>query len=515
MGSACGSSKGEKLGTKGGINPSDRSTRIMETKILLQKKWSEELRAGSDVQLSSPWASTTSSESINLVYNLCDTIGEGFTGKVWKASLKGYPKKLFAIKSIRKSSSSDKNFKYFKGEVDLLKELDHPNIIRFFECYQDQKCYHLVLEYCEGSDLVKLVEKHKGLSEGLAKKFIFQAMLAINYLHTVGIVHRDVKLDNFLLNKADESVADIKLIDFGFARNFRGDKLYSQIGTPWYVAPEVLNKSSSYDQSCDVWSLGVLLYIMLYAEPPFKGNNNIEIFHQIADKKLDFTQSKYKNTNPEILELLSQLLQKNPAERTTITKALESKWFHSQIVEIHKNWGESTIKQVLQKLTSAKAESLFRREVVKVMVKIFYDSKEIKEAETLFYCCDYLNNGVITEMELEHLFQEVKMPCSQESLKQLIESLYLKTPGVLTFSEFLVGVLNKSFFTDHLRLKITFDRFDVDHSGYITEDNIKACFSRFGYNIRPDLVKDLIKDFDIYKDGVISYEEFVKVMKKD
>ena len=149
------------------------------------------------------------------------------------------------------------------------------------------------------------------------------------------------------------------------------------------------------------------------------------------------------------------------------------------------------------------------------MVKIFHDSKELKEAEHLFYCCDYLNNGIITPMELDHLFAEAKMSATPESTKQIIDNLFLKSLNVITYSEFIAGAVSRSFFTDHLRMKITFDRFDIDHSGYITEENIKGCFGRFGYNLSEATTKALIADFDLYKDGVISYEEFVKVMKKD
>ena len=105
------------------------------------------------------------------------------------------------------------------------------------------------------------------------------------------------------------------------------------------------------------------------------------------------------------------------------------------------------------------------------------------------------------------------MSSTDQEVKSIIDNLYLRVPHVITFSEFTAGGLSKSFFTDHLKLKLTFERFDIDHSGYITEDNIKGCFERFGYTISLSTVKSMIADFDLYKDGVISYEEFVRVMK--
>ena len=517
MGGACGSSSkssGSKSNSSVRGKFSDRENSILETKHRMHQRFLSDSYKTS-IKLDSPWAHITSNENINLVYEPLEQVGEGFTGKVYRAGLKGYPKRQFAIKSIRKSINTDKAFKYFRGEVEMLKELDHPHIVRFFECYQDSDNFYLVVELCLGLDLVKIVEKTRGLNEFQAKRFFHQALLAVNYLHSVGIAHRDIKLDNFLLSTADERTASLKLIDFGFAKNFREGDLYSQVGTPWYVAPEVLAKNASYSPLCDNWSLGVMLYIMIFAEPPFKGRNNSEIFTQVKEKEIDYTHYKFKLFDPEVIVLMRGLLAKNPSERLTLSEALQSSWFNSIIVELHQNWDSGTIKHVISRLKGAKIYSRFKREVVKIMVKIFHDSKELREAENLFYCCDYLNNGIITPMEVEHLLSEGKEPCKEETIKKIIDNLYLRTKDVVTFSEFVAGVVSKSFFTDHLRLKITFDRFDIDHSGYITEENIMGCFQRFGYSLSENTVKQLIADFDIYKDGVISYEEFVKVMKKD
>lgn len=238
----CGSSEKVRSGDQ---SPSGGKEVFVESKKQLQKRWSSLTRDPLEIKLESGWSSSVSSENISNVYETISLLGEGYTSKVVKAKLKGYPKKMFAIKSIKKSFYGSSNSKYFEEEVNLLKELDHPNIVRFYECYQDSSHHHLVLELLEGSSLVKLVETTKGLPENFAKRLFFQAAYAVNYLHHVGITHRDLKLDNFLFAKgSSDELGNLKLIDFGFAKNFRSKTLKSHVGTSWYIAPEVLDQGS-------------------------------------------------------------------------------------------------------------------------------------------------------------------------------------------------------------------------------------------------------------------------------
>ena len=490
-----------------------RVRKIIDTKAQLQFKWDSSTHIQT-FRLESPWVSSTANENINNVYQVIESIGEGYMGKVYKASLRGYPKMIYAIKSIKKSHLAEKNFRYFKSEVDILKELDHPNIVKFYECYQDKTNYNMVLEYCDGPDIVKLVEKTKGLPHNLIRKLFFQAVLAINYLHQIGICHRDIKLDNFLLTSKDIESCDIKLIDFGFAKKFNEGKLTSQVGTPWYVAPEILEKGIPYTQMCDNWSLGVMLYIMLFAEPPFKGRTNYEIFQNTKEKLIDFSDPKFNAISSDLVFLLDQLLKKDPSQRITLTDALRSPWFNPVVVDIYSGWTAGEMKSLIKKLKVPRSYGAFRKEVIKIMVGIFFECQEVKELTKSFYCCDYLNNGLITSLELENLFDETKQKSTPEDINNIIENLQLKTFKAITFSEFIAGTAGKSFFTEYNRLKLTFDRFDIDRTGYITEDNIRGCFERFGYSLNDSTIRNFIQDFDINKEGAIDFEVFCKIMRK-
>ena len=516
MGAACGSNSQKSVGAKGSSDPGTLSysdTKLLESKRSFQKRFSDQFKNSSLVVLDAPWRSSTSREDIDQLYKFTEVIGEGFSGKVTKAMLRTYPKKMYAVKSIRKSTNSDKQARYFRTELDILKRLDHPNIVQFFECYQDQKHFHLVLELCEGNDLVKLVETRRGLPEHLLKKFFFQAVYAINYLHYVGIVHRDIKLDNFLLSTRDEDSANLKLIDFGFARSFRDYQLTSQVGTPWYVAPEVIKKVTPYSQKCDNWSLGVLLYMMMFAEPPFKGRSNGEVFLNIKEEELDFNQQKFKAFNPDLLAILSGLLKKDPDQRMSLSQVLQSRWFDSKILELHGGWSSSLVKTLIKRMKTIKKAGPFRREVMKMMVKVFSDDPSVIELGKIFQCCDCVNNGVITQFELNILFEEAGVAYTEPEILKIIDNFFLQTENVISYTEFIAGMIDKSFFTNSDRLKMTFERFDIDKSGFITRINIRDCFERFGYSISEELSKCLIGEFDMCRDGVVSFEEFIKMMK--
>ena len=509
MGAACQCARSGRVMSRG-----NSDLTALEVRSLLQRKASQQNSIGFSIpeDLESDWVPSYSSESIYTIYKKLETVGSGYSGEVSKACLRDNSDRLYAIKSVLKGRLNTRSTRYFKGELDVLKEIDHPNIVRFYECYQDPQAYHVVLEFCEGGDLVSRVEKSRGLPEALAKKFIFQAMYAINYLHQIGIAHRDVKLDNFLLTSKDDKKADLKLIDFGFSRHYKRHKLKSNIGTAWYAAPEVLVKNAEYGPMCDNWALGVMLYLMLVGDAPFKGSNNQEIFDQVQTKDPMYNVSPFEDINPEVVKIVKGLLTKDPNERMQLSTALQSTWFSVTLAEIYKIWDKPTKEAMVKKLKSAQPISIFKKEVLKLIVRNYPDSEEVVKKTRKFMCCDYLNNGLITEGELKCLFEEVGESSTAEQYQQICNNISI-TPGkIITYTDFLAALLDKKFFEDTKRLKLAFERFDTEGCGVITEVSMRACFGRFGYKLEEDLAKQFIQDFDIDKDGAINFDEFQKKM---
>ena len=182
------------------------------------------------------------------------------------------------------------------GELQTLEDTAHPNILRIYELLHDDNFYFIVSEFIRYGELFDFISKRSesnigALTESEAKTIVKQLFYALNYMHKLGIVHRDVKPENILIDNPDH--LRIKLTDFGFARYFKEkDRMNDQLGSPIYMPPEIVLQQN-YNEKVDVWSAGVVTYIMLSGLVPFKGTTKPEVFHAIANLKPDFTHQEW------------------------------------------------------------------------------------------------------------------------------------------------------------------------------------------------------------------------------
>ena len=178
-------------------------------------------------------------------------------------------------------------------EVNIISGLSHPNIINFYETYHDNHFFHLVMELCEGRDSYRQIVKKEKSDEKKVVSLIAKVLLAIAHCHSRGVTHRDLKPENILFENNSPD-AEIKIIDFGLSRKYSKDvKLHSVLGTPYYVAPEVLK--GNYDQKCDIWSIGAMTYLLLCGKPPFNGGSDQEIFNNILNTEVKFENPLWEN----------------------------------------------------------------------------------------------------------------------------------------------------------------------------------------------------------------------------
>ena len=212
---------------------------------------------------------------------------------------------MYAVKSINKEKLNGDLY-LLKRELEILRSCDHPNIAKFYESYQDNTFFHFVIEYCSGGDLVTHIVKKKYLLEKDCKRLMFQILCAVNHLHDKKICHRDLKPDNFLFSNKDE-ISDIKLIDFGLSKSFGETKhLKTVVGTPFYVAPDVFK--GNYDEKCDYWSCGAMLYTMLCGTTPFQARTNKLIFSKINKCKYSFYHPIWSKISDEAKDLIKRFL---------------------------------------------------------------------------------------------------------------------------------------------------------------------------------------------------------------
>ena len=232
-----------------------------------------------------------------------------------------------------------KNMERFKQEIAILQELDHPNVLKLFEYFEDEKNVYLVTEICRGGELFDRIIENEYFSEKMSAKIFKQILFSLNYCHNQGIAHRDLKPENFLF-ETKETDSDLKIIDFGLSKIIRNqagdsyadgksriknlDRMNTRAGTPNYISPEVL--AGNYGVECDMWSAGCILYILLCGYPPFYGDDDREILEMVAKGKFDFDGEEWDEISKEAKDLIKKLICK-PEKRLTAQEALEHKWF--------------------------------------------------------------------------------------------------------------------------------------------------------------------------------------------
>jgi len=261
-------------------------------------------------------------------YHMQSLLGEGAYSDVFLATHKQTGEKV-AIKRVAKLSKGDRWTRRKgaqKDEVRLLMLLNHPKIIKFREYFETSDKLYIVQEYCSGGNLCDLIRKTRGLSEARAKEIFVQLLQAVKYLHSSSIVHRDIKSENVLLK--EKNTDDVRLLDFGLSRLMpRAELLMTSVGTLDYKAPEVC-LCRPYGNSCDCWSLGVVLYEMLSGELPcvFTSDESVVEF---AQNGVQFTSNKWANVSESAKDLIRHLLEFEPEKRYTCEDALASQWLAS------------------------------------------------------------------------------------------------------------------------------------------------------------------------------------------
>lgn len=277
-------------------------------------------------------------------------------------------------------------------EFQLLKNIDHPHIIKIFEVYNDSKNYYLLTEFCEGGDLFGMIQKTDNFNEKIASKIMKEIVNAVLYCHINGIVHRDIKSDNILFVKNDIN-SPIKLIDFGISVKFEKDtKLKEKTGTVLYIAPEVIN--GSYDEKCDIWSLGVLLYMMLSGTPPFYGANRKEVMAKIRKGKFSFKGRMWNLISKEAKDLIERMLTYQPEKRPSCREVLNHPWFLKDEEAKINNDG------YLENMKKYENQSQLVHAVLTFLITNIVQHDEIKELEKLFKKLDKDKDGKLSREEL-------------------------------------------------------------------------------------------------------------------
>ena len=432
-------------------------------------------------------------------------------------------RKYFAIKSISKKNLNEKDFEGLVKEVDIISSLDHPNIIKFYETYQDQFYFHLVMELCKGKDSFNQIVIKEKCEEKKVVSLIAKVLLAIAHCHSRGITHRDLKPQNILFEN-DKPDAEIKIIDFGLSSKYAKDeKMHSVLGTPYYVAPEVLK--GNYNEKCDIWSIGAMTYLLLCGQYPFNGNSDKEIFDNILNSNVKFNSSIWNTISNNAKSFVKLCLEKNPDKRLSAIKALDHPWFTNVLNETHRV--QNLRADILLNIKNFKIKQKFKQMIMKYLLNSM-DEEELKIYKSAFFAIDFFHNGCVEQPELKKAFELKQIPITDEEISHLYTILDQNLKGAIDYTEFLMaGVNQKNLFTTEKLIK-AFNYFDINKSGFIENSDLYDSFLRMGrecintndinsfiYEVLKDIDdnKNLDKNLDIFTR--VSYEDFLKIFQND
>ena len=440
---------------------------------------------------------------IREIYKFKDLLGRGHFGTVRSAyrRFEKSPHKLFAIKSISKKNLSINHLNDLIKEVDIISSLDHPNIIKFYETYNDNYYFHIVMELCRGKDLLSRI--NKGINdEKIIATIIMKILHSISYCHSKGISHRDLKPENIIFESPDID-SDIKLIDFGLSKKFKSsEKLHSILGTPYYVAPEILTKN--YNEKCDIWSVGIITYLLIVGDVPFKGKNNNDIFNKILHQKINFNYNKWKNFSKEAKNFVQLLLQKDFNKRPSAQEALNHNWFINIFTKIHKSILIEP--NIFIALKNYKPCNILKKLVYKYIINSMGHA-ELKKYKNALFAFDISHNGYVDLTELNKVFELLKNDISEEQIKKLMNASEGKK--YLNYTEFIMCCLNLKEVLKIDKLESAFRYFDINNDGYIDASDIKKDMLRFGKKIiNDDDVKKIIKEVEKNEKYCISKKDF-------
>ena len=479
----------------------------------------------------------SSSENIRQIYNFEKILGKGSFGLVRVISFKKEPEKKFALKIIEKDKVKEKVY-LLESEITILRKMDHPNIINFYETYQDSKYLYIVMEYCSGGDLMDKLLQKTHLEEREVSKIMFKLFSAINYVHKKKIVHRDLKLENVLFSDKTAD-SDLKVIDFGLSAIvkakfsfFSNDKneenrqdLNMKVGTPLYVAPEVLKGNYSYE--CDIWSLGVIMFMLLSGDPPFIGSTEEKLFERIEKGSFNFNAKIWQNVSLKAKEVIIKILKVNPRKRASASQILKHSWFQSlkKMVISQENAIKSSSgcinvdKSILNTLNSKKHLNKLKKEVLKVLINRL-THQEILNLKEAFNAIDTEQTGMITSEQLMTVMNQNGFNQSEEEVKKIVKRISgdgedKNNHPIINYSDFLAATLDIKKYFNQQKLWNIFKYFDVSNNDYITVEDLKEITRRNGRDESEKEIIQMIKENDLAKDGKISFEDFCAMLDMD
>ncbi|KAJ0457208.1 putative protein kinase CAMK-CDPK family [Helianthus annuus] len=397
-----------------------------------------------------------------------------------------------------------------KREVKILRALSgHENVVQFYNAFEDDSYVYIAMELCEGGELLDriLSKKDSRYTEKDAAIVVRQMLKVAAQCHLHGLVHRDMKPENFLFKSTKED-SPLKAVDFGLSDFIRPGKKFTDIvGSAYYVAPEVLKRKSG--PASDVWSIGVITYILLCGRRPFWDKTEDGIFKEVLRNKPDFRRKPWPSISTSAKDFVRKLLVKDPRARLTAAQALSHPWVREGGSASEIPLDISVLSNMRQFVKYGRLKQFALRALASTL-----DEEELADLKDQFHAIDIDKSGAISLEEMRQaLAKDLPWKIKESRVSEILEAIDSNTDGLVDFTEFVAATLHVHQLEEHNSEKwqqisqAAFEKFDVDRDGYITPEEIKMHTGLRGS------VDPILEEADIDKDGKISLPEFRRLLR--
>ena len=451
-------------------------------------------------------------------YKKIKDLGSGSYGSVYKAK-NLIMDNIVAIKAIEKVQDNMIDDLEIKNEIDILKTLSHPNIVKIYEFFDTALYYYLVTEYCKKGELFAYITNV--YNERQLSILFYQVFSGLCYLHEKKILHRDLKLENLMISEIEKDIVTgeeyfwIKIIDFGTAKIFHKNKTEKAvIGSSYYIAPEVLKQK--YNEKCDTWSVGVILYMTLVGVAPFDGKTDEEILRRIKIGKYNKHDERYVKHSEEVKDLVSRLLEKNIEKRLSAKEALNHPWFEKFGGRIlFSNFKPEEIKPYIENLFHYKYNSKLQELVIAFLVHNLSNNDETLIILKMFRYFNKSGDCKLTKNELKKGLYHYK---DKEEVDEMADAIFEKLDGdnngYIEYEEFLRACIDKKSLMTKEKLRYAFRFLDKDNSKTLNAQKILKSFLTKPNKELEAVFNITLKEVDKDSDGIINFDEFLELMLK-
>jgi len=453
-------------------------------------------------------------------YHIIEQVGQGGFGTVFRAK-NVLADEERAVKQVLKTGLPD-DMKYVYTELEAMVKLDHPNVVKLYEFYEDDRMMYLITELCTGGDFSDL---NHGIDHPEEIRLLLRDMfMALAYCHDLGIAHRDMKFENCLITKQAEQRRVGKVIDFGLSAIRHKDDhhdtwLSDQLGSQYFVAPEVIDQSVQYGCECDLWSTGVMLYIINTDEHPCVTDamslDTKRFFRQVLRNNVRMDPLTNGDIDPTVSDLILKLLVKNPRHRLRAHQALSHSYFAGADGSGNRrrsSWKSFSAKprggsianfdcSMASQLHAFGGFSRFERAVM-TLAAHHACAREVDDVRAMFIELDTSRTGSLSKAEIREALNKCGHQMTEKDLEQLFDALDANGSGSVQYTEWLAATLKPSTLESDKAFSQVYNFFDHDSNGHISKEELMRVL---GDQANVEKVLEL---GDVNGDGSISKAEF-------